>query len=46
MVRPAMRHRVSSVAEIVIDAGLTIWGLALLLQRRREAEARWIRLGT
>ncbi len=46
MVMRASRHRPLSVAEIVVDGVLTVWGLTLLLQRRREEEARWSRLRT
>lgn len=45
LVMPRARQGFLSVTEIVLDGAFTIWGLALLLQRRRKAEAQWIRLG-
>lgn len=45
VMRPT-RHGFLAVAEIALDGAFTIWGLALLLQRRRKAEAQWIQLGT
>jgi hypothetical protein len=46
LVMSPRRHGFLSIAEIVLDGAFTIWGLALLLQRRRNTEAQWIRLGT